>query len=225
MTRKPPFAATLANGLKTSFERCTKIFDGYFLGAKPPFQAFTSAVAIALTVAGHASAAPISLNWDVTDLGGSYQYDFELVVDNNDGTFVQGMAWDWFVIGDAPFGSPRLFPERAGFFTSVPTGWTASSTGGSSNGPSLNFGATALTPYWTPTLGEKVMFSGVSSALVAEDALLWSALRSSGGAPGVRREVATFTESTPSAVPLPAGAWLLIGGIGALATLRRRRDS
>ncbi|WP_425039293.1 hypothetical protein [Primorskyibacter sp. S187A] len=177
-----------------------------------------SAAALLAASTYMAAAAPISLEYSVTDLGGSYQYDFTLTADNADGTLEAGWGWDWFVIGDATFGAPAIFPEGRLFFTDLPAGWDATSTSGGSNGPTLGaVDGSVVGAVWTPEEGDFVTFSGVSSELVAEGDLVWTSLVPRGGASSIIREVATLAP-----VPLPASGLLFMAALPFLAWGRRK---
>ena len=64
--------------------------------------------AIAIAIASTVLATPLRLDYVITDLGGGvYKYDFTFVVDNNDGSYMAGQTWRWFVFGDAPSPGPR----------------------------------------------------------------------------------------------------------------------
>ncbi len=82
-----------------------------------------------------------------------------------------------------------------------------------SNGTSLSYGIGdfAKNTYHTLVFGDA--FANVSSILF-----------STGGGGNVRIDDLTAAPS-PAPVPLPAAAWLLVGGIGALAAVRRRRPA
>ena len=54
-----------------------------------------SAAAGAAFLTAPASATPFTVYYDVTDLGGSYQYDIDVVLDNNDGSWSSGQEFDW----------------------------------------------------------------------------------------------------------------------------------
>lgn len=79
-----------------------------------------------------------------------------------------------------------------------------------SNGTSLTFSIAdfAKNTYHTLVFGDE--FANVSSVLF-----------STGGGGNLRVDNVSATHS-PAPVPLPAAAWLLLGGIGALAATRRR---
>src|ERR1022692_4248315 len=57
----------------------------------------------AVLIAGLASVAdatPLRMDYTVTDLGtGSYQYDFQVSLDNHDNTWATGQGWDWVFYG------------------------------------------------------------------------------------------------------------------------------
>lgn len=172
------------------------------------------------TAISHAT--PLRLDYTVTDLGGSYQYDFDLVLDNNDGSWVSGQQFDWFVIGDATIGNNSPFTESIGFFTSLPSGWTATSTIGGHNGPSLGAvdGSVILPGYSPLALGDYISFSGVSATLIPDGDLLWSNLQGSFGASLASFEVA----NNISAVPLPAALPLFVVGLSVLGFAGWRRS-
>ncbi len=82
-----------------------------------------------------------------------------------------------------------------------------------SNGTSLNYavGDFAKNTYHPLFFGDA--FADVSSILF-----------STGGRGNVRIDDLSATPS-PAPIPPPAAAWLLVGGLGALAALRRRRPA
>jgi len=182
----------------------------------------SGAVALAtFAIISSAQATPLRLDYIVTDLGGSYQYDFTMTLDNNDGSFVAGQEFDWFIIGDTPT-PDGLFPEKTSFFTDIPSGFKISWTYGGHHGPTLGFygesspgyGVVFL-PGWAPALGDSFEFTGVSTLLVAEGELLWS------NSVGSNRDALAIFEVANqihvSAVPLPAalplyGAGLALAG-------------
>jgi hypothetical protein len=87
-----------------------------------------------------AFATPFTLNYAVSQVGEKYQYDFQLVLDNNDGSWVRGQSIDWIVFGDSGPTQGGQFKdfqwlapdEKVGIFNK---GWTF----GADNGPSLTY--------------------------------------------------------------------------------------
>jgi len=171
-----------------------------------------------------ALATPLTLSYDVTDLGGQYQYDFELTVTNADGTYSAGQNFNWIIVGDAPTGTASVFPETGpDFFTSVPSIFEPRTTSGGHNGPTLLETANGFIG-WTPTgLGDMLTFTGVSSVLVAPGDLLWSNI--SGSGTNADFETAEFGAFFPvAAVPLPATLPLLLVALGGgVIGLRKRK--
>lgn len=162
-------------------------------------------------------ASPFTLYYTVTDTGSGYDYSFNLVADDNDGTLGDGATLNWFIIGDA-LSSASPITEGASFFTSIPSDWFASSSGGGHNGPTLCYsGSCGATPA-TFTLGDTLSFTGHSATLLESGQLLWSTLS---GSPRTDFAVAVLGEVT--SVPLPAGLPLLVGGLAALGLVARRK--
>ncbi|MHA6262627.1 VPLPA-CTERM sorting domain-containing protein [Arenibacterium sp. CAU 1754] len=171
----------------------------------------------AVFMASMANASPFTLYYDVQANGSNWDYDFQLVLDNNDSSFVAGQSFDWFIIGDAQ-SSASPFSEGFTFFTDVPSGWTATSSSGGHNGPTLCFVPSCASPYWLPAEGDQLTFSGSSSTYLAEGDLLWSNITGSN-----TTQFASAVKGLPSPVPLPAGLPLLASGAVLLGLLRRRK--
>lgn len=128
--------------------------------------------------AAPASATPLRLEYTVTLLSsGLYRYDFKVINDNNDGSWVAGQQFRWFIFGDC---SPSCSSPLTNFVGDLPsllagggpyTSFTSS--GGSHNGPTLG----TVTVYWIPTaVGDSFTWSGTSTANLCGGGLLWSTL-------------------------------------------------
>src|SRR5664280_2604363 len=83
-----------------------------------------------------ANASPFTLDYSVTPVGPNYQYNFGLVLDNNDSSWVAGQQFNWLIVGVA-MDKPSLFTELALFFTAIPANSYAASSAGNLNGPTL----------------------------------------------------------------------------------------
>ncbi len=131
-------------------------------------------LAAILLGAGSLAAVPLTLKYQVKDLGtGTYQYDFVLVVDNNDMTYQPGQAWRWLIFGDHATSSPLTAWQISS--GQLPVGpWTGmSSSGGGHNGPTFSY----VLDYWTPTgIGDALHWRGTSTANLPQGQLLWSTL-------------------------------------------------
>jgi hypothetical protein len=141
---------------------------------------------------------PFSLYYMITDLGnGTYDYSFDLVLDNNSGTWAAGQGFGWFIFGDAQdMPSPLAdFQMDDGVFPVGP--WddiTISSE--THNGP------TFIPIYdeenlewvtWVPSgIGDSLQWSGVSAAYLDQGQMLFSSIHTEGGAPIFEFEVATL---------------------------------
>ena len=172
-----------------------------------------------------AMATPLTMEYAVTDLGtGLYQYDFELILDNHDGTWVSGNEWDWIIFGDVPYDDrPSPIADFSNFVaTDLPTGSFLTGSSGGHNGPTLAIGDNSVSlPGWTPTaIGESLLWSGTSATFLDQSELLWSSLITGGGAQYVSFEVANLVSYT---APAPTVLGLMsIGLLGVSAATRRR---
>lgn len=169
-------------------------------------------------------ATPLTMEYTVNDIGGGlFQYDFELMLDNNDNTWVSGMEWDWIIFGDVSFGNTSPLADFGNFVaTDLPTGSTLITTSGGHNGPTLEIGGDVLLPGWNPTaIGESISWQGTSAAYLWQGELLWSSLVTGGGATSVQFEVANNVNSVPEPTILGLLSLGLVG-LGA-ATKRRNR--
>jgi hypothetical protein len=172
-----------------------------------------------LGTGGFARATPLSLDYSVTDIGGGrYNYEFELVLDNNDGSWSAGQGWRWFVFGDQ-YCAPSPLTNFIGDYTDLPIGpWTNFSTSsGGHNGPTLGY----VLDYWVPTsIGDTLSWSGTSTANLAQGELLFSTIAGTLNS-GVAADLEVANRLDP--VPEPATMFLFGTGIAGLAGTRLNR--
>jgi hypothetical protein len=193
---------------------------------------------LALLAAVPSEAATLMLDYSVaTSPTGTYRYNFELRLVDEDGTWRSGQQWDWIVFGDRPgSGLPSGFcptglscPTDAfvNFSSSDPTA-NLGFSGGGHQGPTIQYGSSVLLPGWQPTqVGDTLTWSGESSIFLGSGQLFWSTLVTGGGAQRVDFSVANLRAA--SAVPEPE-TWmmLILGflGIGAaLRSTKRKRSA
>lgn len=182
--------------------------------ASRPFAIAVGSLAGLAMLPSSAQATPLRLDYTIQDLGGgSFDYEFFLTVDNNDGTFVAGQGWRWLIFGDVQ-SAPTNLTSFVGDPLDLPIGpWTFyTSSSGGHNGPTLG----PVLDYWVPTgIGDSLFWSGTSTANLPEGSLDWSTIAGTlnGGVPADWEHA--------HLVPEPASLSAL--ALGALALLRRRR--
>lgn len=164
------------------------------------------------------SATPLRLDYTTSSIGGGlFNYDFQLVVDNNDSSFAAGQGWGWFVFGDTTIASGS--PISDFILTSIAPGpWTGLGlSSGSHNGPTF----TNVYDYWIPLLGDLLTWSGTSSTELTQGNLLFSTLPTLNGGVPADFEVANHVGSF--GVPDNAMTIFMLGlSISAIAAIKRR---
>lgn len=168
-------------------------------------------------------ALPITLNYQVTNLGSIYQYDFDLVLDNHDNSWTLGQQWDWIVFGDRVGGYPN-----AEAITCLDWIWGTSDPGvlgactwGYMSGNTVAFGdGHVLLPGWTPAfIGDTLSWSGTSTTLVADGSMYWSTLQASNGA----KTGEFLLANRVSNVSEPSSLLLISLGLIGLGVMRRKK--
>ncbi len=167
-------------------------------------------------MAGTANAVPLTLGYQVQNLGGGlFGYDFTLTLDNNDGNWLAGQEWDWIIFGDVESTNDPDGLLTSWGFTVLGPGLGGTSTTGFHNGPTIRFGASVVLPGWEPTaLGQSLFWSGTSTALLGQGDLLWSTLVLGDGAVAANFEVANLEAPEPSTLALFATGLALLAFMG-----------
>ena len=152
-------------------------------------------LAVWLGGAGRARAdAAMTLYYDVTDLGGYYRYDFALVLENLDGSWLPGQGFGWFIFGDAEL-TDSPFDDFLMTDDQFPVGpWIVlSSSDGVHNGPTFAF----VLDFWAPAfLGDALYWTGFSGAFLDQGQMLWSSIETTGEAPIIEFEPAVLGSSS-----------------------------
>ncbi len=175
-------------------------------------------LAFLLSFSGGIHATPLRMDYEVTDAGGGlFQYDFDLILDDNDGSWEAGQGWAWIIFGDVIHPNDTNLTNWIGDVASLTDVWTYFGTSsGAHNGPTLHY----VLDLWIPSnVGEKVSWGGTSSVDLSQGELLWSSIEVKGGSKIVEWEVAERV----STVPEPTTVALLGIGIVGMAGARRRR--
>jgi hypothetical protein len=172
---------------------------------------------------GFALATPISLNYAISDIGGGlYNYEFSLVLDNHDNSWISGQSWNWLIFGDAPYGSISPLTDFVGDMNDLPVGtWTSYGySQGGHNGPTFIYTIGGDFIGWVPTsVGETLIWSGTSTANLPQGQLLFSTLVNEYGAIGAEFEVVNLSTSV---VPEPATLLLFGAGLAGLGIMRKK---
>jgi hypothetical protein len=186
-------------------------------------------------LSGVASAMPLRLEYELTDLGsGIYDYDFTLVLDNNDSRWLPVMEWDWIVFGAndfhdsyPSFDNDGNGPARSDWTTtsfSHPIS-SVSTSGGGVNGPTLYIGPSPALPGWRPTaLGESLSWSGTSQIFLPDGELYWSSVAASHQDHPFNWTFHLAHQTNVPDVPEPASLLLVGAGVAILAARRGTRS-
>lgn len=198
--------------------------------------ALATTTVLALSVTSPIHATPLRLDYTVEDIGsGLFDYDFRLIVDNNDRSYVPGQVWNWIIFGDAPNTGSPLYSWVGDLSQSSPFITSFGTSGGGHNGPTI-YGTddeftNSVLAVWEPNgVGDFLQWSGTSTANLLQGDLLFSTLqaRLSDSPPvnfGVRAdfEIANRVNSLePESVPEPnlLIGLLTVGVLGATSTLK-----
>lgn len=184
---------------------------------------FGVALLAVFVVVSTSSAVPLRMDYQITDLGGSYDYEFNLSLDNHDNSWVPGMGWGWIVFGDrADVNSPiEDFVGDPSDLWIGPFG-SYDLIGGANNGPILMYGSNYNFGFWTPTaIGEELNWSGTSANYVGQGEMYFSSLVTIGGVDPTFFELAHLV--APAAIPEPCSMLLLGIGLAGIAGARIRR--
>jgi hypothetical protein len=168
-----------------------------------------------------AQATPLRMDYSVTDLGGGlYDYEFQLVLDNNDGTWSAGQGWRWIVFGDAPV-APSPLSNFVGDISDLPVG--PYSGYGTSTGTHNGLTLESTLSYWIPTgIGDFLAWSGTSNADLIQGELLFSTLTLTlNNGVAANYEAANRIES----VPAPATLALMGLGLAGIGFARKKRPN
>jgi len=183
-----------------------------------------AAMLLALPAASFAE--PLTLHYDLTDLGGGlHQYDFTLLLDNHDNSWTSGNSWDWIVFGDRlwSYSGPDAIPNDWSWISSDPGLRRVYSTGGH-EGPTVWIGVELSLPGWTPSsVGDALHWSGTTTRFLPDGHLRWSSLIWGGGASEVYSAPAVEDGVEEEIVPEPASLLLVGTGLVGLRAWRRRR--
>ena len=204
--------------------------------------AIATTTVLALSITSPIQATPLRLDYTVEDLsGGLFDYDFRLVVDNNDESYAPGQGWSWIIFGDIPGTSGNTSSPLTNWVgdlsNSSPFITSFSNSGGFHNGPTIYGTDDELTnsvfAVWKPNgVGDFLQWSGTSTANLLQGDLLFSTLqaRLSESPPvdfGVRAnfEVANRVNSLePETVPEPASIFASATALCCGALLKREHS-
>jgi len=185
-------------------------------------QMAVACVAVMIATTGQVQAGVLTLNYSTANVGGGYyQYDFTLILTNQDGSFLSGQNFNWIIFGDVPVGLSPI--NDFGLISSSfpdPNMLLSKSSGGH-NGPTFLNPSNFLGGGWLPTgVNDFVSWSGISSNNITSG-LRFSTLVGSGTMANF--ENANYITST---VPEPTSiAVFAIGAcIAGLGAARRRRE-
>ncbi|MEX2219842.1 MAG: hypothetical protein WD749_13910 [Phycisphaerales bacterium] len=148
-----------------------------------------SAAALFAAVGAAEAATPLRLEYRIEAMGaGVYKYHFQLILDNNNGGWVSGNGWDWFIFGDgrrvSPMANIQMDPSQ------FPIGpWTSlTSSGGGHNGPTFN---PVTNAFWIPNaVGDSLSWNCTSTEYLDQGRILFSTLQHVGGAQAANFDIA-----------------------------------
>lgn len=179
------------------------------------------AVGIGLLFSGTSRADVLDLFYMKNDVGGGmFQYDFKLIVANDDGSYLIGQGFNWIIFGDVPAAESTL-PDFLLINETFPNPiMSFSFSGGGHNGPTFIDSVNLGTDGWIPLgLGDFVTWSGTSTHDVPDGDLLFSTLVALNGATNTNFKPAERIFS----VPEPSGICLLATLLGLGIVVSRRR--
>lgn len=171
---------------------------------------------VALSFVSELQADVLDLYYKKTDLGGSYHYDFKLVLTNNDNSFLPGHGFNWITFGDV-FNAPSTLPDFVLISETFPNpNMVFTFSSGGHNGPTFLDVVNFATNGWLPTgVGDFVTWEGTSAFNVPDGQLLFSTLIPINGA---------TPTSFKAAIPVPEpGLTMLLATSAFLGLIRRRR--
>ncbi|MGO9430885.1 choice-of-anchor D domain-containing protein [Rhodoblastus sp.] len=148
--------------------------------------AFVAALGLGVGLMPDGQATPLALDYSIFSgpSSGEYTYDFSLILNNNDRSWIPGQNFNGIIFGDQPFPGPSNLTDFSINPTSFPVGPFTNLLVASldHNGPIfLESGPFSFGPGWVPSaVGDTLAWSGTSTAFLPQGQLLFSNLLGTG---------------------------------------------